>query len=284
MGSGDWFRTIIGRKKTKIDRLKQGSATDLSNGFKGKHLYDKSSIKLHNGSNGRSNAGDLKFTREEVAAIKIQSALRGYQARKIFCHLKGTQRLQVRSIAGSAARQTSNTLRYVQSWNKIQSEVRARRVCMVTEGRIKQKKQENQLKLEAKLYDLGVEWSGGFETMEEILSKIYQREEAAVKRERAMAYAFSHQWRANPGSNQGQSYEFGKGDWGWSWMERWIATRPWETRVSSSRRLQPKPAAKSVKKVNPSASPSPSTVKAPLPAVKVSAKKNSPQTAEQKAA
>ena len=29
--------------------------------------------------------------------------------------------------------------------------------------------------------------------MEEILSRIQQREEAAVKRERAMAYAFSHQ-------------------------------------------------------------------------------------------
>jgi len=29
--------------------------------------------------------------------------------------------------------------------------------------------------------------------MEETLGKIHQREEAAVKRERAMAYAFSHQ-------------------------------------------------------------------------------------------
>lgn len=29
--------------------------------------------------------------------------------------------------------------------------------------------------------------------MEEILQRIQQREEAAVKRERAMAYAFSHQ-------------------------------------------------------------------------------------------
>lgn len=29
--------------------------------------------------------------------------------------------------------------------------------------------------------------------MEEILARIYHREEAAVKRERALAYAFSHQ-------------------------------------------------------------------------------------------
>lgn len=38
-----------------------------------------------------------------------------------------------------------------------------------------------------------VEWCGGSETMEEILARIHQREEAAVKRERTMAYAFSHQ-------------------------------------------------------------------------------------------
>lgn len=41
--------------------------------------------------------------------------------------------------------------------------------------------------------DVQVEWNCGSETMEEILSRIHQREEAAVKRERAMAYAFSHQ-------------------------------------------------------------------------------------------
>ncbi|KAF2303237.1 hypothetical protein GH714_015645 [Hevea brasiliensis] len=40
---------------------------------------------------------------------------------------------------------------------------------------------------------LQVEWCGGSDTREEILARIHQREEAAVKRERAMAYAFSHQ-------------------------------------------------------------------------------------------
>ncbi|KAF2303246.1 hypothetical protein GH714_015791 [Hevea brasiliensis] len=65
---------------------------------------------------------------------------------------------------------------------------------MVMEGRLRQKKLQNQLKLEAKLHDLEVEWCGGSDTREEILARIHQREEAAVKRERAMAYAFSHQW------------------------------------------------------------------------------------------
>ncbi|KAG5151052.1 hypothetical protein JHK84_027524 [Glycine max] len=38
-----------------------------------------------------------------------------------------------------------------------------------------------------------VEWCGGSETKKEILSRLHQREEAAVKRERTMAYALSHQ-------------------------------------------------------------------------------------------
>jgi len=42
-----------------------------------------------------------------------------------------------------------------------------------------------------------VEWCGGPETMEEIVSRMQQREEATNKRERAMAYAFYHQVRLN---------------------------------------------------------------------------------------
>ncbi|XVE51433.1 hypothetical protein DITRI_Ditri02bG0039900 [Diplodiscus trichospermus] len=77
-----------------------------------------------------------------------------------------------------------------------------------------------------------VEWSGGPETMKEIIAKIQQREAAAVKRERTMAYAFSHQWRAPNSNNYGLgNYELAKANWGWSWVERWIAVRPWESRL-----------------------------------------------------
>ncbi|PKI61817.1 hypothetical protein CRG98_017794 [Punica granatum] len=107
--------------------------------------------------------------------------------------MKGIVRLQILTQNNTVKKQAATTLGYLHCWSKIQSNVRARRLCMVTEGQIKQKKLENQLKLEAKLHDLEVEWCGGAETMEEILGRIHQREEAAVKRERAMAYAFNHQ-------------------------------------------------------------------------------------------
>lgn len=42
------------------------------------------------------------------------------------------------------------------------------------------------------------------------------------------------QWRANSSQNQGLgNYELSKTNWGWSWLERWIAARPWESRVLS---------------------------------------------------
>lgn len=40
------------------------------------------------------------------------------------------------------------------------------------------------------------------------------------------------QWRANSNPMYGSNaYEVGKANWGWSWKERWIAARPWESRV-----------------------------------------------------
>ena len=43
-------------------------------------------------------------------------------------------------------------------------------------------------------FDVGqVEWSGGSETVTEALAKIHHREEAALRRERALAYAFTRQ-------------------------------------------------------------------------------------------
>ena len=49
------------------------------------------------------------------------------------------------------------------------------------------------LKLRLSLVQLQVEWNGGAETKDEILGRIHQREEATIKRERALAYAFAHQ-------------------------------------------------------------------------------------------
>lgn len=173
--------------------------------------------------------GPLK---EEKAAIHIQTEFRGYLARKALRKMRGMVRLQALVGGNEVKKQADTTLHSMQSWIRIQAQVRARRSCMVAEARIKQQKREHQLKLEAELHELEVDWLDGAETMEEILARVRQREEASLKRERAMAYAFSHQWRANSRTNHGYAgYEADKTNWGWSWMERWIAARPWENRL-----------------------------------------------------
>lgn len=78
------------------------------------------------------------------------------QARKALRRLKGILRLQLITQSYPVQKQSTTTLNLLHSWCKIQAQIRARRLCMVTEGRIKQKKLENRQKLEAKLHGLEV--------------------------------------------------------------------------------------------------------------------------------
>ena len=223
MGSGDWFKTIISKKSKRGKSKHAKFAGQVPNGVN----------PTNQKSNGPSSSSDPEDNAalEEWASTRIQNAFRRYKARKTLRCLKGVKRLHIIGQTNPVNKQTAATLSYIQSWNKLQAEIRNRRSFMVTEGRNRKKKQENQMKLEAKLHNLQVEWNGGSDTMEEILARIQQREEAAVKRERSMAYAFNHQWRARSATSLGNfNYEVGKGGWGWSWMDRWIAARPWEPR------------------------------------------------------
>ncbi|GLT76336.1 hypothetical protein SLA2020_480050 [Shorea laevis] len=204
MGAGNWFRSLFCLKKVKNGQSKQ--------------------VKQHdNGGNP-----------EHRAAIRIQTAFRAYMAKRASRRLKALRRFNVLIQRHPIEKQTSSTLSHLHSWYNIQSQIRARRLCMVTEGWTTQRKLTNQMKLGTKPNGLEGKWQGGSETMEQSLSRIQQREEATVKRERAMAYAFSHQWRANASQYLGRaSFGVGRESWGWSWKERWISARPWEVRVPS---------------------------------------------------
>ncbi|XP_017425146.1 protein IQ-DOMAIN 10 isoform X2 [Vigna angularis] len=235
MGAKKWFMIIVKLKKSK--KSKQEKSTDENS--------DECSNVKQSGreeSSGIPNEG-LMMDRtvpsrlmDDVAATRIQNAFRSFMARRTLHHLRGAVKFEALIQDHLAREQTATALNYIHSWSRIQEQIRARRICMITEARIKKKKLENQLKLEAKIQELEVEWCSGSETMEEILCRLHQREEAAIKRERAMAYAFSHQWRPNCSQYFGQaSYSLGKESWGWSWTERWVAARPWEVQV----RVQP---------------------------------------------
>ncbi|KAJ8527723.1 hypothetical protein K7X08_015174 [Anisodus acutangulus] len=184
MGSG----FCIGLKRNKQRKSKQHKGTSASDEPKG----EVSSGKESGAHYSKKITRKTKLT-ENSAATRIQTAFRAHLARKTLRRVRGAVRFQGVIEGLSVNNQIAGTLKQIHCWSKIQSEIKGRRLSMVTQGSNKQKKIQNQQKLEAKLHELEVEWSSSAETIEEILQKLQQREEAAIKRERAMAYAFSHQ-------------------------------------------------------------------------------------------
>lgn len=267
MGSGVWFKNIISKKKVKGEesqKLKRYSAPPTTNGCKEELCMVKDGPIVANAASV-NNQGRRNLSIEDAAATKIQTSYRAHAARRSFRRIRGMVRLQNLVGRDSVKNQASTTLSHLHSWTKTQAQIRTRRAHMVMEGRLRQKKLENQLKLEAKIHDLEVEWNGGSETMGEALAKIHHREEAAVRRERAMAYAFTHQWRANSTPSFGSgNQELSKASWGWSWMDRWIAARPWESRVAavdSPKNAQTREPNKAVKTTTTPISKAPEKVK-----------------------
>lgn len=67
------------------------------------------------------------------------------------------------------------------------------------------------------------------------------------------------QWRAPNSNNNGiGNYELAKANWGWSWVERWIAVRPWESRLPAQPITPKKPRNRQINKAGKnSSSPKP---------------------------
>ncbi|KAL2331871.1 hypothetical protein Fmac_019452 [Flemingia macrophylla] len=258
--SGKWIKALVGLKKSeksassekggnKVGKFhhqrRHVGVDELDNGKHPNELENDASppigddnghanLDAHDSSSSSQQAHDAAHNqqqREEWAAICIQTAFRGFLARRALRALKGVVRLQALVRGHAVRKQAAITLRCMQALVRVQARVRARRVCMALETQSTQQKLQQNLANEARVREIEEGWCDSVGSVEEIQAKILKRQEAAAKRERAMAYALSHQWQA--GSRQqpvSSGFEPDKNSWGWNWLERWMAVRPWENR------------------------------------------------------
>lgn len=143
---------------------------------------------------------------QNVAAIKIQTAYRGYLARKALRALKGFVRLQAIIRGRAVRRQAMTTLKCLQSIAKIQSEVCAKRCLQVRvkDGDLQlQDLPENHKIQSCRLRRLDDELL----TKEEEIDIILRKKEAILRSKRVKAYSFNHRHSADAvldGNTQGR--------------------------------------------------------------------------------
>ncbi|KAF5750382.1 protein IQ-DOMAIN 1-like [Tripterygium wilfordii] len=178
-------------------------------------------------------------SREEVAAIKIQTAFRGYLARRALRALRGLVRLRSLMEGPAVKRQATSALRCMQTLSRVQSQICSRRIRMSEENQALQKQLLQKHAKELENLRMGEQWDDSLQSKEQIEASLLSKYEAAMRRERAMAYAFSHQ-KTLKNSSRPTNLMFmdpRNPTWGWSWLERFMAARPWESCSMSEKEL-----------------------------------------------
>ncbi|KAJ7949276.1 Protein IQ-DOMAIN like [Quillaja saponaria] len=158
---------------------------------------------------------------EESAAIKIQTAFRGYLARKALQALKGIVKLQAIIRGTAVRRQAMSTLKCLQSIVNIQSQVCAKR-NQIAEGRWNFDENEEQQGSRDKVIrvDSSCErrWDDSILLKEDADASHISKNEAASKRERIKEYMFNHRKSA-------ESERINvNGRWRY-WLEQWVDTQ-----------------------------------------------------------
>ncbi|XP_021912314.1 protein IQ-DOMAIN 1-like isoform X2 [Carica papaya] len=178
-------------------------------------------------------------TKKEVAAIRIQTAFRGYLAKRALRALRGLIRLKSLMEGSVVKRQAATTLRCMQTLSRVQSQIQSRRIRMSEENQALQRQLLQKHAKELVNLRIGEEWDDSTQSKEQIEANLLSKHEASMRRERSLAYSFSHQktWKNSSKCVNPMFMDPTNPSWGWSWLERWMAARPWETRSAIDKEL-----------------------------------------------
>ncbi|XP_048236088.1 protein IQ-DOMAIN 17 [Ricinus communis] len=179
--------------------------------------------------------------REHYAAIVIQTAFRGYLARRALRALKGLVKLQALVRGHNVRKQAKMTLRCMQALVRVQARVLDQRVRLSHEGSRKSAFSDTNSVIESRyLQDISDrksmsregssiadDWDERAHTVEEVKAMLQHRKEAAMKREKTLSQGLSQQiWRTRRSPSIGNDDELQERP---QWLDRWIATKPWDS-------------------------------------------------------
>ncbi|XP_057535783.1 protein IQ-DOMAIN 3-like isoform X2 [Amaranthus tricolor] len=139
-------------------------------------------------------------SKEEIAALKIQTVFRGYMARRTLRALRGLMRLKTMRQGQAIEHPAANILKSMQALARVQTQVRESRQKMAEENLARQKQiQQKHTKDQAKELEKSQKdtqqngdgnWDSSGKTKEQIEAKMQSRREATIWRERTLVYGF----------------------------------------------------------------------------------------------